>query len=139
MDIIKLARDLGSELQKQQIYLDMMKSKEKNDKDEELQKLIGDFNLKRIALNSEMNKNENDKNKDRIENLDKEVRDLYQKIMANPNMLEYNKNRQAVTLLLSDINQILSAAVVGKDPQTVNIERNTSGCGGSCSSCGSCH
>lgn len=139
MDVIKLARDLGSELQKQQIYLKMVQSKKKNDEDEELQRLIGDFNLKRMDLNLEMNKNEDDKDKSKIEGLDKEIQDLYKKIMDNANMLEYNKSKQALSLLLSDINKVLSAAIAGKDPQTIDLEKNVSGCGGGCSSCGGCH
>ncbi|MBP0979038.1 MAG: YlbF family regulator [Oscillospiraceae bacterium] len=137
MDIIKMARDLGSEIQKQEIYLDMIRNQAKNDEDQGLQELIGEFNLKRMALNSQMSKEETEKDKDKIDNLDKEVRDLYQKIMNNNNMINYNKSRQALTALMADINKILSAAVTGQDPQTVSLEET--GCSGSCSSCGGCH
>ena len=136
MDIIQLARDLGSEIQKQEAYLDMIKNQAKNDEDENLQQLIGEFNLKRMALNSETSKEDKDQNK--IDSLDKEVRDLYQKIMANENMINYNKSKQALTVLMTDINKILSAAVTGRDPQTVDLNDN-GGCSGSCGSCGGCH
>lgn len=137
-DIIKLARDLGSELQKQQVYLDMLKNQAKNDEDEVLQQLIGEFNLKRMVLNSESGKPAEEKDKTKIEELDKEVRDLYQQIMSNPNMIDFNKSRQALTALVADINKILSAAVTGQDPQTFNLNDN-GGCTGSCSTCGGCH
>lgn len=133
MDIIQLARDLGSEIQKQEAYLDMIKNQAKNDEDENLQQLIGEFNLKRMALNSETSKT--DKNQNKVDSLDKEVRDLYQKIMANENMINYNKSKQALTVLITDINKILSAAVTGQDPQTVDLNDNGS-CSGSCGSCG---
>lgn len=138
VDIIQLARDLGSEIQKQSVYLEMMKYQAKNDEDEELQQLIGEFNLKRIALNSEMSKDENSKDKNKIESLDIEVRDLYKKIMGNNNMINYNKSRQAITLLLTDINKILSATISGQDPQTVNLD-DEKGCGGGCAGCSGCN
>lgn len=136
-DIIKLARDLGTEIQKQEVYLDMLKNQTKNDEDEALQELIGEFNLKRMALNSQMSKDESEKEQEKIDSLDKEVRDLYQRIMSNENMINYNKSRQALTSLMADVNKILSAAVTGQDPQTVSLE--DSGCSGSCGSCGGCH
>ena len=136
-DIIKLARNLGSEIQKQEVYIDMLKNQIKNDEDEALQELIGEFNLKRMALNSQMSKEESEREKEKIDVLDKEVRDLYQKIMSNNNMINYNKSRRALTSLMTDINKILSAAVTGQDPQTVSLE--DTGCSGSCGSCGGCH
>ena len=135
--IIKLARDLGSEIQKQEIYLNMVRSEAKNDADKELQDLIGEFNLKRISLNSEMSKEEDKKDKAKIESLDSEIKEVYQKIMANENMIEYNRSRQALMTLLKDINKILSAAVTGSDPQNVDLEEKA--CEGSCASCGGCH
>lgn len=137
MDIIKLARDLGSEIQKQEVYLNLVKSQAKNDEDQDLQQLIGEFNLKRMTLNAETGKDEEKKDKSKIEILDKEIKELYNKIMSNPNMIEYNASRQALTKLLTDINKILSAAVTGQDPQTVDLEEHS--CGGSCSTCGGCH
>ncbi len=137
-DIIQLARDLGSEIQKQEVYLDMIKNQAKNDEDEELQQLIGEFNLKRMALNAESSKSDDEKDKSKVESLDKEVRDLYQRIMSNNNMVNYNKSRQALTALVADVNKILSAAVTGQDPQTFDLNNN-GGCSGSCSTCGGCH
>lgn len=138
VDVIKLARDLGSAIQSQEVYLDMVKNQAKNDEDEELQQLIGEFNLKRMALNGETNKADSEKDKSKIESLDKEVRNLYQQIMANQNMVNYNKSRQALTSLVADINKILSAAVTGQDPQTFSLDDN-GGCAGSCATCGGCH
>lgn len=137
MDIIKLARDLGSEIQKQDVYLNLVKSQAENDDDQELQQLIGEFNLKRMILNAETSKDKEKKDQSKVETLDKEIKELYDKIMSNPNMIKYNTSRQALTKLLTDINKILSAAVTGQDPQTIDLEDHS--CGGSCSTCGGCH
>lgn len=50
MDIIELAREIGRELQKDERYLNMRTVSAQCDKDEELQELIGEFNLKWIAI-----------------------------------------------------------------------------------------
>ena len=52
------------------------------DEDAGLQDLIGEFNLKRIALNNESTKEEKDG--DKITRLDGEIREVYDKIMQNP-------------------------------------------------------
>ena len=88
MDIIKMTRDLAAEMQKSDEYLAHTVARNAADNDEELQKLIGDFNLKKITLSQEVQKSE--KNEERINQLNTEVRSLYNTIMANPSMLAYN-------------------------------------------------
>ena len=139
-DIIGLTIDLGLKIQQQQDYLEMIAHQQKNDNDQELQQLIGEFNLKRIALNTEKSKSDIENEKDKIENLDQEVRDLYQKIMANPNMIEYSKRRQKVDIFMKKIYKILSSSAAGQDPKSVILENESeSSCGSGCSSCSGCH
>ena len=51
MDVIATARQLGKAIQQDERYLRLMVAQQMNDSDEELQSLIGKFNLKRIDLN----------------------------------------------------------------------------------------
>ena len=44
MDIIKMAREMGKEIQKSEIYANLNAAKKNNDEDEQLQDLIGQFN-----------------------------------------------------------------------------------------------
>ncbi|WP_071433833.1 YlbF family regulator [Angelakisella massiliensis] len=135
MDIIKMTRDLAAEMQKSDEYLAHTVARNAADNDEELQKLIGDFNLKKITLSQEVQKSE--KNEERINQLNTEVRSLYNTIMANPSMLAYNTTKVELDRVLNFMQQILVSAANGEDPYTV--EEETEGCTGSCSSCSGCH
>ena len=103
MDVIKMARELGKLIQQDQRYDAYQSAKEKNDKDEELQRLIGDFNNKRLELNMEMSKT--DKNDDRLKELDGVIKNLYGEIMVNPSMAEFNKAKNAMDLSLIHISE----------------------------------
>ena len=135
MDIIKMTRDLAAEMQKSDEYLAHTVARSAADNDEELQKLIGDFNLKKITLSQEVQKSE--KNGERINQLNTEVRSLYNTIMANPSMLAYNTTKVELDRVLNFMQQILVSAANGEDPYTV--EEETVDCTGSCSSCSGCH
>ena len=47
MDAIKAARELGKAIQNDERYKAYIEAKKANDADDELQQLIGEFNLKR--------------------------------------------------------------------------------------------
>ena len=79
MDIISLAREMGKEIQKDQRYLSMQLAKQNSDDDQELQNMIGEFNLKRMAINNETQKEEQDN--DKMQALNQELRAVYAKIM----------------------------------------------------------
>lgn len=136
MTVIELARELGKALQEDERYKKYQEAKEKNDKDVELQNMIGDFNVKRMQLNQEMQKEEKDA--EAMQKLDGELKEIYTKIMANPNMAEFNTAQGAVDKLLNSVNFIISMAANGEDPMTCPEEQPAS-CGGSCSTCGGCH
>ena len=63
MDVIEMARALGHALQEDERYLKMATARQASDEDQALQELIGEFNLKRLALNNEAqgDKQDNDK------------------------------------------------------------------------------
>ena len=136
MNAIEMTRELGKLIQQDERYLKYHKTKEENDKDEELQKMIGEFNMKRVELNTEMSKPE--KNSDKLSRLDTEIKDLYGKIMANKSMAEFNDAKNAMDDFLSQINMIITMSANGEDPATCPTEMPQS-CSGSCSSCGGCH
>ena len=134
MDIIEMTRNLGMEIQKDQRYRILENARRLNDADEELQKQIGDFNLARIDLNNEVSKS--DKDADRIAQLNEKVQSIYTDIMDNESMQAYNEAKSDVDQMMQYINAILTTAVNGGDPMTV---QEPSSCSGSCSSCGGCH
>lgn len=137
MNAIEMTRELGKLIQQDERYAAYNKAKELNDTDEELQALIGEFNMKRVSLNNEMSKI--DKDSEKLSNLDSEIKSLYGNIMANENMNAFNSAKTAMDEFLSQINMVITMSANGEDPATCPIEQPQS-CGGSCSSCGGgCH
>jgi len=135
MDIISLAREMGKEIQNDQRYLKMQLAKQNSDDDQELQNMIGEFNLKRIAINNETQKEE--QNAEKMQLLNQELRAVYALIMQNPNMLAYNEAKEAMDALLQRVSAIIGQSADGEDPETTDYEKSS--CGGDCSGCGGCH
>lgn len=136
MNVIETARELGKALQADERYQAYIVAKEKNDNDEALQAMIGEFNLKRVSLSQAMA--QQDKDQELISKLNEEIKHLYAKIMQNPNMTEYQRTKESIDKILDQINTILTFSANGEDPATCpdTIEHS---CSGSCSSCSGCH
>ena len=135
MDIIELTRDLGRALQNDERYIAMMTARQQSDEDEALQEAIGEFNLKRMAISNEAQKE--DRNDETLQRLNEEFRAVYQKIMENEHMLRYNDAKNEFDALLQRITGILSMCAEGEDPETCDYD--AASCGGNCASCAGCH
>lgn len=135
MDIIALSREIGKEIQKDQKYLDLIAARNSSDNDAELQAAIGEFNLKRMAINNEAQKE--DRNEDKLKELNEELRHVYAQIMKNENMTAYNNAKTELDNLVQRVSAIISMSAEGDDPETCDYD--SSSCGGNCSSCGGCH
>ncbi len=133
MDIISKVREIGVLIQEDERYKAYHASKAANDLDEELQNKIGEFNLKRVALNSEMSKP--DGSQEKIAEYNAEIKAMYGEIMTNPNMVSFNNAKQAMDSMLNQINMVITMSANGEDPMTCPTEQPASSCGGSCSSC----
>ena len=135
MDIISLAREIGKEIQKDERYLALAKAREDSDKETELQNLIGEFNLKRMAINNEASKESPDQEK--LQSLNQELRHAYAQVMMNKNMTAYNEAKQEMDKLIMRVNAIIEQSVDGEDPETADYVEHS--CGGECGSCAGCH
>ena len=135
MDCIDLFKRAAMALQTDPRYLAMDQARKMNDKDEELQNLIGEFNLARMDLNNEIGKTE--RSDARIAELNEKVNDLYGKIMADEGMVAYNEAKRDCENLVNYIDAIINTAMNGGDPMTV--QEPSASCTGSCSTCGGCH
>ncbi len=135
MDIIELARELGREIQKDERYLALQVARQTSDEDQELQNLIGEFNLKRMAINNEAGKP--DRSDEKMKTLNEELRHCYAQIMMNPSMTAYNAAKEQMDALLQRVNAIISQSAEGGDPDTADYEESS--CGGDCSGCSGCH
>ena len=132
MGIIEMARDLGAKLQEEEAYKNYQEAKSNLELDSSLQTMIGEFNLKKISINSEMGKN--DKDDEKLKLLNDQIKELYDKIMENEKMQIFNSAKNEIDSLVSHINAILMMSANGEDPATAG----ESSCGGSCSGCTGC-
>lgn len=134
MDIIAMARELGAALQQSDEYTAYNVAKNAADSDAELQGMIGDFNLKKLSLSAEVQKE--DKDPEKLAALNEEVRSVYARIMAHPTMMAYNTTKEELDRILNFIQQIIVYSANGEDPATIQEETS---CGGDCSGCSGCH
>ncbi len=134
-DFITEFKKLCVQLQKEDVIVYLNQAKAMMDKDQELQDMIGKFNLAKINLNTEMMNPEADDEK--LNQLDLELNTLYEEIMANEFMIAFNEAASDVDRLTKHIQAIITTTVNGGDPMTVELPEE--GCTGSCSSCSGCH
>ncbi len=138
MTVIEAARALGKVVQQDERYKAYVDAKKKNDADEELQRLIGEFNLIRQNLAMESDKeNPEEVNGEKVKELTAKMHKAYEDVMSNENMAMFTIAKQGMDKLMSEINTILTYSVEGMDPETCPSEPPT-GCSGSCESCGGC-
>lgn len=135
MDVIELAREIGKEIQKDDRYLKMQLAIQNTDKDAVLQDLIGQYNLRRMSLDTEVQKPDSDQEK--VQAFSQELRGLYAKIMENPSMTVYQQAKGELDHLLQRVQAIVTQSANGEDPETTDYVESS--CGGNCSSCGGCH
>ncbi len=134
--LVAMAIDLGCQLQEDERFLALRAAQAAADADENLQKLIGDFNLKRMAINTEETKAEGERDAEKLRTLNMELRDIYATVMANEHMMAYNDARTALDALVNKLHAAISLAAQGQDP---NLAAQESSCNGDCGSCGGCH
>ncbi|MBR1483548.1 MAG: YlbF family regulator [Ruminococcus sp.] len=133
MDVITMARELGRALQKEETYVQLHAVQAQADADAELQQLIADFNTKRMGINEEASKKDRDQEK--LTTLNKEMREVYSKIMSNENMIAYNQAKEAFDKVSNRVLAIVQQSIDGVDPEIADY---TESCTGSCSTCGGC-
>jgi len=133
-DIIKMAREMGHAIQAEESYKALHTAKTAADNDETLQNLIGEFNLKRMAINNEACKS--DRNEETLRVLNDEMRSVYAQIMQNPQMTAYNNAKQDFDHVLQRVVAIITQSADGDDPDTTDYHED---CTHDCSTCGGCH
>ncbi len=134
MDVIEQVRLLGKAIQEDARFIRYAKARLENDNNVELQNAIGQFNITRMELDKELNSEE--KNDDKVKELNEKLRSVYGEIMSSDAMVEYNTAKVELDTLVNQINTVISKALDGEDPETCETE---AGCTGSCSTCGGCH
>ena len=132
-DIIALARQLGHAVQELDEYKNIMAAKSAADADESLQALITEFNIKRVAINTEACKT--DRDEELLKQLNSEMRTAYSDIMNNEHMKAYNDAKQSFDKVLQRVLAIVQQSADGEDPDTTDFSED---CTHDCSTCGGC-
>lgn len=135
MNIIELTRELGKKIQSDDKYIALQIATQAADDDQELQNLIREFNLKKIALSGETSKENRDTEK--VKKYNSEMVAAYNNVMANPKMVVYQKTQQDFEEHIKRIQTIITMCAQGEDPETADYDAQA--CAGNCSSCGGCH
>ena len=117
-DAITMFKEAAAQLQKEIEYVALDSARKMNDEDETLQELIGDFNLARIDLNSELSKTSG-RDDEKVAALNDKVNRLYNDIMMNDSMQAYNDAKTDFDAVIQYVNAIINTAVNGGDPMTV--------------------
>lgn len=132
-DIIKLAREIGKEIQASEEYIKLDIAIQNSDNDEKLQELIDKFNNMRAEIAGLAS--EQDKDEELMKSKSAELTIIYDEIMQNENMAIYNAAKKDMDLLLKRITAIITQSANGADPETTDYSPS---CSGSCSTCGGC-
>ena len=98
-----------------------------------MQQLNNDIKSFLEELDKELNNEE--RNQEKVDQLNTKLRDTYAKIMSSPAMVEYNTAKAELDQLIGEVNTVISKSLDGEDPETCE----TVACTGSCSTCGGCH
>ena len=134
-NIIKSVRELGKAIQADETFKAYIAAKMDADNDEALQNAIGEFNLVKMQISEETQKE--DKDEAKLQELNVQLRKCYADIIANEKLQKYNNANQLYSGLINKVYAILELCCNGEDPETCEPEEHS--CSGSCSTCGGCH
>lgn len=122
--IMALAAELGQAIKADERIQKMNEAKAKYDNDEELQKLMFEYNAQQIALAEEYKKSPVEQGV--IEAIEKRLDEIVAAVMASPAFVELNEVQKAVNELMEAVNGEIEFQITGQRP-----------CSHDCSSCGS--
>ena len=109
-------------------------AQQNSDEDMQLQELIGAFNLKRLAISNESQKENPDE--DKLQQLNLELRKCYTDVLENENFAAYNAAKNDLDSLVKRVTAIVTQSADGEDP---NVTDYVESCGGDCAGCSGCH
>lgn len=134
-NLLAMAIDLATQLQADPRCEAVKAAAAAADADTDLQTLISEFNLKRIAINTEETKPEEERSVEKLRELNTELRTVYASVMASERMIAYQEAQNELETLVNKIHLAINLAAQGQDPNMAAQD----GCTGNCGSCGGCH
>ncbi len=129
MNVIELARQLGHAIQEEESYKAVTAAGDAIDADAELTDLIAKFSEKRESIPET-------EDTAKLEELDKELEELYNEIMSNPKMAAFEEAKHEFGHLMERVLAIVTKSADGEDPDTAEPDEHN--CHGDCCSCHDC-
>ena len=124
MTIMELAAQLGQAIKADERIVKMNEAREEYEKDENLQKLMFEYNMQQVALAEEYKKEDIDKAV--IEAIEGRLDAIVGEVTSNEVFVKLNEAQEAVNALMQEVNGEIEFNITGQRP-----------CTHDCSSCGS--
>ena len=122
MELEKLARELGKAIQKDERYLKLSKCIEANEKDEALNEQMAKIQLLQMTYQKEAQGNPDP---EKMQELEKEFNALYNEVMQNENMKNYEAARAEIDEMMNYLVEIL--ALCHRDCAVSTVVNNLAG------------
>lgn len=124
MEIMELAAQLGQAIKADARVAKMEEAKVAYEKDEEIQKLMLEYNAQQIAMAEEYKKDPVDEKI--IEAIENRLNQIVEEVTTNATFIAINEAQEAVQALMTEVNAEIEFQITGQRP-----------CSHDCSSCGS--
>ncbi len=128
--LAEMAGELGQAIKLSREYIEYQAVKTVFEADKELQAAIGNFNLEKMAVMNEMQKEDDERDEDKLKAHQDAMRAAYNEVMKHELMNKYNEAKNNLENMVNNLYAVINYHVTGKDPN---------GCSGSCSTCSGCH
>lgn len=129
-DLKKLAHELGEAIEASEQFKKYNEAKALQETDSELQMFIGEYNLRRMQLMQELQKDAAEQDEAAMNTMRDTMNESYNKVINHPVMKQFSEASEALQEIVNEVYQIINFHVTGEEPHS---------CGGNCSSCGGCH
>jgi len=124
MEIMELAAQLGQAIKADERVAKMNEAKAAYDANEELQKLMFEYNMQQVALGEEYKKADIDKKV--VTAIEARLDEIVHEVTQNDDFIKLNAAEEAVNALMQEVNAEITFQITGQRP-----------CSHDCSSCGS--
>ncbi len=124
MEIMEIAAQLGQAIKADERITKMNEAREAYEKDEDIQKLMLEYNTQQIALAEEYKKDPVDENI--VKAIENRLNEIVSAVTTNPVFIQANEAQDAVNKLMNEVNAEIEFQITGQRP-----------CAHDCSSCGS--
>ena len=137
MSLESALRELGKEIQADPRFQALKAAADANDADTELQAQMQELQLISLKYQQEASKAE-EADEETIAKLQGEYQEIYNKIMAGENMLQYTAAATEMEEMAQYISGMIGLFFDGQDPATCELPP-AEDCTHDCHTCGGCH